>query len=406
MSPRRRARAGPLSLSNTIEDDPNHHLTGPFLPQTPLSATPRSESPVSPTTRAWAARPVSPCLRWAIQPLSAAKLLLVPIVLYLNWELTAPYLAPGWNNPFAAFFLISGLVPTSSPDDPRYQKTYLDLIFIAYNVVFFSLVRQLVVVKLCTPIAKFFGLRKRGKIDRFGEQGYALVYFGFFGAWGYRIMSQLPTYWYHTKYFWIDYPHWDMNPELKRYYLMQMGYWLQQLIVLVLGLEKPRKDYAELVAHHIVTLWLVGWSYFMNMTLIGNAVYMSMDIPDAFLAFSKILNYIQWNRAKIFAFVVFLVVWSYFRHWLNFRILWSVWYEIPLMPESSKMWDAPRGVYFVWWMTYQVFTPILLLQFLNLFWYVLMLRILYRAVFTYQASDIRSDDEDDGEDDPKKKEKD
>ena len=49
-----------------------------------------------------------------------------------------------------------------------------------------------------------------------------------------------------------------MKPELKAYYLVQMAYWWQQLIVLLLGLEKPRKDYRELVAHHFVTLWLVG----------------------------------------------------------------------------------------------------------------------------------------------------
>ena len=55
-----------------------------------------------------------------------------------------------------------------------------------------------------------------------------------------------------------DYPHWEMKPELKRYYLMQAAYWCQQLLVLLLGLEKPRKDYYELVAHHFVTLWLVG----------------------------------------------------------------------------------------------------------------------------------------------------
>jgi acyl-CoA-dependent ceramide synthase len=55
-----------------------------------------------------------------------------------------------------------------------------------------------------------------------------------------------------------DYPHWDMRAELKRYYLMQFSYWCQQFIVLILGLEKPRKDYKELVAHHFVTLWLVG----------------------------------------------------------------------------------------------------------------------------------------------------
>jgi hypothetical protein len=56
-----------------------------------------------------------------------------------------------------------------------------------------------------------------------------------------------------------DYPHWQMTPELKRYYLMQASYWCQQLIVLVFRLEKPRKDFKELVAHHLVTLWLVGY---------------------------------------------------------------------------------------------------------------------------------------------------
>jgi acyl-CoA-dependent ceramide synthase len=89
-------------------------------------------------------------------------------------------------------------------------------------------------------------------------------------------MTQLPTYWYNTDAFWVgecinilyfnishpffllDYPTWRLKPELKRYYLMQIAYWCQQMLVLVLGIEKPRKDYWELVAHHFVTLWLVG----------------------------------------------------------------------------------------------------------------------------------------------------
>lgn len=91
-----------------------------------------------------------------------------------------------------------------------------------------------------------------------------------------------------------------MLPALKRYYLMHLSYWIQQLVVLALRIEKPRKDFKELVAHHIVTLWLIGyaghhtvvmpllnalssWSYGVNMTLIGNAVFVSMDIPDVFL---------------------------------------------------------------------------------------------------------------------------
>ena len=43
--------------------------------------------------------------------------------------------------------------------------------------------------------------------------------------------------------FLLDYPAWRLKPELKRYYLMQIAYWCQQMLILVLGLEKPRKDY-------------------------------------------------------------------------------------------------------------------------------------------------------------------
>ena len=77
-------------------------------------------------------------------------------------------------------------------------------------------------------------------------------------AWGVRIMSLLPTWWYNTSAFWIEYPHWQMIPELKVYYLLQAAYWAQQLLVLALRLEKPRVDYNELVAHHLVTVWLIG----------------------------------------------------------------------------------------------------------------------------------------------------
>ncbi|EEB94864.1 hypothetical protein MPER_06257, partial [Moniliophthora perniciosa FA553] len=92
---------------------------------------------------------------------------------------------------------------SSPPEDPRYAKSYFDLLFVAYHVVFFSFVRQVITINLCRPLAKRFGIRKETKLDRFGEQGYAVVYFLVMGAWGYRIMKQLPTFWYRTEYFWI-----------------------------------------------------------------------------------------------------------------------------------------------------------------------------------------------------------
>jgi len=256
----------------------------------------------------------------------------------------------------------------------------------------------MIAIYVSKPAARYFGLKRASKIDRFGEQTYALFYFMIYGAWGYRIMSQLPTYWYNTEAFWVDYPTWQLKPELKCYYLMQWAYWCQQMLVLVLGLEKPRKDHWELAGHHFITLWLVGWSYVMNLTWIGNAVYMSMDIPDAFLAFSKLLNYIQWDNAKVYAFVVFFGVWTYFRHLLNIKILWSVIYEQPHVPEWTKHWNWSEGVYMVSWLQSQIFLALFLLQLLNVFWYYLMIKILIRAVRKTNIDDDRSDNEDEGED--------
>jgi len=75
-----------------------------------------------------------------------------------------------------------------------------------------------------------------------------------------------------------------MAGTLKLYYLLQTAYWLQQFLLLVLGIEKPRRDFYELVAHHIITLWMVIWSYIMNMTLTGNIIFLTMDWSDVFLA--------------------------------------------------------------------------------------------------------------------------
>ncbi|KAG2042343.1 TLC domain-containing protein [Suillus americanus] len=400
---KRRPRASSL---HRIETDKGHHLTGPFMAQTPLgSSTPEScDSPVSSDSFNMI-KPkgglVADLLnaRWVVNPVSSFKLLMIPVLLYINWELLAPYIAPGLPNPVAPLLFISYRIPDSSPDDPRYGKGYLDLAFLAFHIVFYSFVRQFVTTAICHPIARYFGIKKRGKLDRFGEQGYALLYFAVMGAWGYRIMGQLPTWWYRTEYFWIDYPHWQMKPELKRYFLMQASYWCQQFIVLSLGLEKPRKDYNELIMHHFVTLWLVGWGYLINLTLIGHAIYMSMDIPDAFLAFSKLLNYMGFHKLKVCSLAVFLVAWTYFRHWLNLVILRSIWFEFDLIDESNRVWAPKTGAWLTWWMKYQIAFPISLLQLLNLFWYYLIWRIVIRSLRDVKVTDVRSDDEDDDDDD-------
>ncbi|KAJ7065021.1 longevity assurance proteins LAG1/LAC1 [Mycena amicta] len=327
-------------------------------------------------------------IRWVVEPVQAAKLLVLPLISAGFWRL-----ASSNTNPFNSFFLISNKLEY---DDARYAKSWLDLLFVAYYVVFFSWFRQ-IVVSVGQRAAGYFGIRRKGKVVRFGEQTYAFVYYSLASLWGLHLMTQLPTWWYNTKAFWIDYPHWTMTGQLKAYYLIQCAYWIQQVLVLLLGLERPRKDYNEFIVHHCVTIWLIGWSYFMNFTLIGHAVYLSMDIPEVFFSFSKLLNYLALDRAKIVSLAIFAYVWTYFRHYLNIIILWSVYFEYNLVPSGARRWSLADGTYLPWWMKYFILVPLAVLQLLNLFWYALVLRILVRALMTAQADDDRSDDEDEGE---------
>ena len=115
-------------------------------------------------------------------------------MLWCGWELLAPYAAEGVTNPFSPLLFISHRIPSSSDNDPRYQKGWLDLVFIAYYVVAWSFVRQAITLYICRPIARWFGIRKEAKLDRFGEQGYAVLYFAFTSIWGIvrPILSFLP----------------------------------------------------------------------------------------------------------------------------------------------------------------------------------------------------------------------
>jgi acyl-CoA-dependent ceramide synthase len=99
-------------------------------------------------------------------------------------------------------------------------------------------------------------------------------------------MSKSP-YWFDTTYFWKGYPHVEMPGLLKWYYLVQLAFWFQQ--VFVINIEKRRKDYVEMLAHHAITISLICGSYSMNWTRIGNGILCIMDFADILLPVSQII---------------------------------------------------------------------------------------------------------------------
>lgn len=204
---------------------------------------------------------------------------------------------PTPSNPFHKAIFLSYELPISSPLIPahahqgpsalvQYGKGPYDLAFVAFYIVVLSFTREFLMQLLIRPMAIYFGIRSRAKQSRFMEQVYTAMYMALSGPFGLYVMSRTPVWYFNTDAFFESYPHRSHDGLFKAYYLLQASYWAQQAIVLVLLLEKPRKDFKELVGHHIVTLVLIGLSYRFHFTYIGLAVYITHDISDFFLAVS------------------------------------------------------------------------------------------------------------------------
>lgn len=217
-----------------------------------------------------------------------------------TWVLPAVILAvflslymlnPTESNPIHKFIFLSYRLPIpagSPPDTPaQYAKGPWDIALVTFYTVVLSFTREFVMQELLRPLARYCGLKSRGKQARFMEQMYTALYFGILGPAGMYVMSRTPVWYFNTRGMYEGFPHKTHEGMFKFYYLFQAAYWTQQAIVLLLGMEKPRKDFRELVGHHIVSISLIGLSYRFHFTYMGLAVYITHDISDFFLAVSR-----------------------------------------------------------------------------------------------------------------------
>jgi len=209
-------------------------------------------------------------------------LVLLAIILFLY------AIDPTESNPLHYFIFLAYEIPQEpgSTASAQYGKGWKDFAFVSFYVIVLSFTREFIMQKVLRPMAKRSGLKSRAKQSRFMEQMYTAIYFGFLGPCGLYVMSRTPVWYFNTRGMYEGFPHKTHDAYFKFYYLFQAAYWAQQAIVLMLGMEKPRKDFRELVGHHIVSLALIGLSYRFHFTYMGLAVYITHDISDFFLAVS------------------------------------------------------------------------------------------------------------------------
>lgn len=323
--------------------------------------------------------------------------LIILVVVHTAYLLSGNYTE---SNPLHMFVAVSYQVGDSS----WYSKGIKDLAFVAFNMIFFTFLREFVMQCILRPSATYVGLKKASKINRFMEQSYSIFYYGISGPFGLYVMYQSDLWLFRTDTMYTTYPDLEIDYLYKVFFLGQASFWAQQSCLLVLQVEKPRKDYNELIMHHIVTMLLIWCSYVFHFQKMGLAIYITMDVSDFFLSMSKVLNYMDSPLVAPW-FIVFVGSWVYLRHWVNIRILWSILTEFTTIGPYDLNYATQQ--YKCWIAQFICFTLIMTLQLLNCYWLFLILRILYRFIIAgNEAKDDRSDSDDSEEDSDEQKKKD
>ncbi|KAF9263459.1 longevity assurance proteins LAG1/LAC1 [Marasmius fiardii PR-910] len=229
---------------------------------------------------------------------------------------------------------------------------------------------------------------------RFAEQGWPIVYYPLQTAYGVYINRELPTRLFNPIDLWVDYPHIPLAGPLKFYYLTQTAFYLHQM--LILNAEAPRKDHWQMMTHHVITVFLMGASYFYNFTRVGCLLMVLMDWCDIFLPMAKMIRYLALPQIYCDAtFVWWLISWVVTRHLLFAIVIWSAMFDGPRLHPWK--WDPASGYYFskgAWGM---FISCLLALEVLQIMWFATICRIAWRVLTAGQgASDDRSDEEDSG----------
>lgn len=281
-----------------------------------------------------------------------------------------------------------------------YGKGIKDLAFVFFHMIFFTFLREFLMDVIIRRITQWLNITSKYKIKRMMEQMFSIFYYGFSSPFGVYVMYHSDLWYFRTNTMYNTYPDILIPKLFKAFYLIQAAFWAQQAFVLVLQLEKPRKDHKELCFHHVVTLLLIWSSYVFHFHKMGLAVYITMDVSDFFLALSKTLNYIDSPLTEV-VFGMFVLVWIYLRHVINGKILWSVLTEF--RTEGPYILNFATQQYKCWISLPIVFVLIFALQVLNIYWLFLIFKVLYKIVWQGITEDVRSDEETDSGSDELKK---
>jgi hypothetical protein len=168
--------------------------------------------------------------------------------------------------------------------DGRYGAGGDDVYLIGFVATFFIFVRYILQLLIFNRIAD------SGKCDRdkFTMQGWQFSYYLTAWVWGF-VEYYHSDYWLDMGKLFVGYPHLQLSPSFKLYYIFQISFWIQMVFVTLI--EKWQKDFIPMMMHHFITIFLCASSYAFNFTWTGHVILVEQDLGDIFLPLAKMFKY-------------------------------------------------------------------------------------------------------------------
>ncbi|XP_036714112.1 ceramide synthase 6 isoform X1 [Balaenoptera acutorostrata] len=206
---------------------------------------------------------------------------------------------------------------------------------------------------------------KPSTLKRFCESMWKFSFGLYIFTYGVRFLKKTPWLW-NTRHCWYNYPYQPLTPDLHYYYILELSFYWSLMFSQFTDIK--RKDFGVMFLHHLVSIFLITFSYVNNMARVGTLVLCLHDSADALLEAAKMANYAKFQKICDLLFVMFAMVFITTR--LGIFPLWV------LNTTLFESWEIV-GPYPSWW----VFNLLLLvIQGLNCFWSYLIVKIACKAI--------------------------
>lgn len=176
---------------------------------------------------------------------------------------------------------------------------------------------------------------------------------------------------------------------MKAFYMMETGWYVQGLVRLLLA--KKKKDFTEMLVHHLVTLGLLSLSYGNGYMRVGVVVVGLHNAMDPLLHIAKCFNYVELKPWPDVFFGCCMITFAVSRLYYYPQVIYRAWAGV--FPGDTC--NGVNGC--VWDKTPVEFTQIGLLAALmpiHFYWFYLMTEVLKKAI-KGEIDDVRSDDDED-----------